>query len=204
MRFVEKWPSRMQGQWFFWKLGGAGKSFRAGPENPGFFVGKLLLPESTFPKGSYMTLSSKPKLTFLKEHQTGTWFFAFWKSKGNTKGPATRVAAAGIRGILLGEPGVPLPHGRQERRRESQLAAASGKKNFQAIVPGSPWKVGKPGTGPTSTLHPVPPRDLLECEVFCWPAAAECCSFLEDVAAGDWVPLVEHSPLIGSDVVVGG
>ena len=50
MRFVEKWPSRMQGQWFFWKSKGVGKRFRVGPEISGFFVGQLPLPISTSPE----------------------------------------------------------------------------------------------------------------------------------------------------------
>ena len=45
MGFVKKWPSRMQGQWYFWKSGGTCRGFWAGPKNPDFFVGQLTLTE---------------------------------------------------------------------------------------------------------------------------------------------------------------
>ena len=50
MGFMDKWPSRMQGQWFFFKSGGRmGNNFRSGPENLDFLVGQLPLPEPTSP-----------------------------------------------------------------------------------------------------------------------------------------------------------
>ena len=45
MGFVKKWPSRMQGQWYFWKSGGTCRGFWAGPKNPDFFVWQLTLTE---------------------------------------------------------------------------------------------------------------------------------------------------------------
>jgi hypothetical protein len=52
--------------------------------------------------------------------------------------------------------GVLLPHGWQEPRRETQLAPSSGRINFQAMMLGNPYILGKSGTGPTGSLHPVP------------------------------------------------
>lgn len=113
------------------------------------------------------------------------------------------MATAGISALLLGEAGKPLPHGRQEGRQEWQLAPASGRENFQAIVHGSPCKPGHAGTWPTSTvccLLETQVRCLLESKL-CW--SAECRNFPEVAGAGDWVPLMEHPTLSGNDVVVG-
>jgi hypothetical protein len=49
MGFVDKWPSWMQGQWFFPKTGWACKISRSDPRNIHFFAG-LPMPISTFPK----------------------------------------------------------------------------------------------------------------------------------------------------------
>ena len=50
MGFVDKWPSRMQGQRVF-QCGWAGISFRSDPKNIyGFLYGELPLPESTSPE----------------------------------------------------------------------------------------------------------------------------------------------------------
>ena len=48
MAFVDKWPSKMQGNGFSEVgRGRAGSSFRSGTENLEFFLGRLPLPVST-------------------------------------------------------------------------------------------------------------------------------------------------------------
>ena len=56
MGFVIKWPSRMQEQWFFSFLGGAGSYFRTGLKNPGRgqkFRGRAAPPEFGIPISSW-------------------------------------------------------------------------------------------------------------------------------------------------------
>jgi hypothetical protein len=53
MKFVEKRPSKKYNCMFFFlflQSGGAGRSFRSGPENPDLFVGQPPLPVSTSPE----------------------------------------------------------------------------------------------------------------------------------------------------------
>ena len=63
MGFVDKWPSRMQGQWSF-EVGRTtdGHEFSVGPKIMGFLSGGLPLPKSTFPlelvEGCYLTVLS--------------------------------------------------------------------------------------------------------------------------------------------------
>ena len=52
MGFVDKWPSRMQGQWFIWSQAG-GRAFSVGSRKTEFYrwvVDWLPLPKSTFPE----------------------------------------------------------------------------------------------------------------------------------------------------------
>jgi hypothetical protein len=48
MGFVDKWPSRMEGQWFF-EVGQVGNNFWSGQEKFDFMAGRLALPECSSP-----------------------------------------------------------------------------------------------------------------------------------------------------------
>ena len=50
MRFVGEWPSRMQDQWYFAKMGGVDINYQLDPHNLDNFLGGLPMPVSTFPK----------------------------------------------------------------------------------------------------------------------------------------------------------